>query len=81
LAKKGFNYSFEMSDLFNQKSPPKKYPPEKKELVINFPFEFNYVDNSKKTFNLIAKKNLLNECFDESFPDFPWSKRVGMKRS
>lgn len=71
LAKKGFNYAFGMSDLFNQKSPPKEFPPEQKELVINFPFEFTMNDKSQKPFTLFAKKNLMNGCYDESFPAFP----------
>ena len=71
LAAKGFNFSFDISELFNQKSPPKEYPPGKRELIINFPFEFSLIDNRKKTFTLTAKKNLRNGCYDESFPAFP----------
>lgn len=71
LAKKGLNYNFEMSELFFKIKPRKEYPENMKEIVINFPFEFTLGDNGKKTFNLTAKHNLMNQCFDESFPAFP----------
>ena len=71
LAKKGFNYNFEMSELFNKFSSKQDFPDTMKEYVINFPFEFTLADKRKKTFNLEAKKNLMNQCYDESSPAFP----------
>lgn len=71
LAKKGFNYNFEMSELFFQNTPRKEFPETQKEQIIKFPFEFSLANNSKKTFEITAKHNLQNQCYDESQPAFP----------
>jgi hypothetical protein len=71
LATKGFNYSFEMSELFFQKTTRKEFPENQKEQIINFPFEFTLINNNKKQFELTAKHNLQNQCYDESSPAFP----------
>jgi hypothetical protein len=70
LAKKGFNYAFNMADLFDENIPPRDFKPDETFQSAHFPFEFTMGDKSQKTFTLHAKK-ILNECFDESYPAFP----------
>jgi hypothetical protein len=75
LAKKGFNYAFNIADLFDKNIPPRDFKPAETFQFARFPFEFTMGDKSKKTFTLNAKK-MLNECFDESYPAFPLIKAV-----
>lgn len=71
LAVKGYNYNFEISDLFNKFSEKDDFPDGLKEYVITFPFEFTLKVKRKRTYQITAKKNLQNQCYDESFPAFP----------
>lgn len=75
LAKKGFNYAFNMADLFDKIVSPREFKPDEMEQSARFPFDLTMQDKSKKTFILNAKK-ILNECFDESYPAFPLTKAV-----
>lgn len=76
LAKQGFNYSFNISELYDQKTPPREFVGEEKVHYANFPFDFMLQNGGKRTFDVTAK-NLRNECFGETYPAFPLTQAAG----